>query len=119
MASRSAQDHYSDKSEQSQDDRGGADVPLAKATTVVTDDDDWLADLETAPAHEVESDAEVMAALEAYDPRDDVAAPDPVAPVADWLADVRELARKHGPFAPWQIVEIIRTLNAPADEASR
>jgi hypothetical protein len=119
MASRSAQDHYSDKSEQSQDDRDAADVPLAEATTVVTEADDWLTDLDLTPAAEAESDEEIMAALDSDDPRDDVAAPDPIAPVADWLADVRELARKHGPFAPWQIVQIICALSAPTDEASR
>jgi hypothetical protein len=81
-------------------------------------DDDLLSDLDMAPSLEAESDAEIMAAL---DPSDDDTPdhPLPVTPVADWLPDVQELARKHGPFAPWQIVQIICALNAPADEASR
>ena len=83
------------------------------------DTDDDLSDLDMTRSGEVESDAEIMAALDPSDSPDDVAKPDPVAPVADWLADVRELARKHGPFAPWQILEVIRALNAPADEAGQ
>jgi hypothetical protein len=82
-------------------------------------DDDLLSDLDMTLSAEVESDAEIMRALDAVDPADDVAKSDPVAPVADWLPDVQELARKHGPFAPWQILEIIRALNAPGNEASR
>jgi hypothetical protein len=116
MASRSAQDHYSDKSEQSQDDRDAADVPLAEATPVVTDDDDWLTDLDMTPREE--SDAEIMAALDAIPndgPDDPPIAPEPA--MADWLTDVQELARKHGPFAPWQIVKIICALNAVDDTA--
>jgi hypothetical protein len=137
MASRSAQDHYSDKSEQLQDDRDPADVPLAEATTVVTDHDDLLTDLDMSPREE--SDAEIMAALDpsdldmtpaheavsvaeimaALDAADDVASPDPVAPVADWLTDLRELAQKHGPFSAAQILQIVRELDAPGNEASR
>jgi hypothetical protein len=118
MASRSAQDHYSDKSEQSQDDRELADVPLAGATTAVTDDDDLLTDLDLTPAHEAVSDAEIMAALDAIPndgPDDPPIAPEPA--TAGWLTDIRELARKHGPFAPWQIVQIICALNAGGDPA--
>jgi hypothetical protein len=87
-----------------------------------TIDDDLLADLDMAPDHEVESAEELIAALDLADERARAvisASVADIAPPADWLADVRELARKHGPFAPWQIAQIIRTLNAPADEASR
>jgi hypothetical protein len=119
MASRSAQDHYSDKSEQSQDDRDAADVPLAEATTVATVDDDWLSDLDMTPAIEAESDAEIMAALDDIDPSEFVAASAPAVPVADWLTDVRELARKHGPFSAAQILQMVRELDTPGDEATR
>jgi hypothetical protein len=58
-----------------------------------------------------------MAALDPCEPPDDDTPNGPVAvmPVADWLTDAQELARKHGPFAPWQIVKIICALNAPVD----
>ena len=118
MASRSAQDHYSDKSEQSQDDRDAAGVPLAEATTVVTDDDDWLSDLDMTPALEEASNEEIMRALDS--PDDDTPHhPLPVTPVADWLTDVRELARKHGPFSAAQILQMVRELDTPGDEATR
>ena len=115
MASRSAQDHYSDKCEQSQDDRDVDDAPLVDANAADPVDDNLLSELDMAPAAEACSDAEIMAALDVIDPSDDVAAPEPVTPVADWLTDVQELARKHGPFAPWQIVQIICALNAIED----
>jgi hypothetical protein len=79
-------------------------------------DGDLLSDLDMTPALEAESDAEIMAAL---DPSDDDTPdhPLPVTPIANWLTDVQELARKHGPFAPWQIVQIICALNAVDDPA--
>jgi hypothetical protein len=93
-------------------------VPPTDGIAEVETDDDLLSDLDMSLASDVESNAEIMAAL---DPSDDDAPdhPLPVTPVADWMTDVQELARKHGPFAPWQIVQIIRALNAPADVASR
>jgi hypothetical protein len=104
------------------DDRSAS---VVAANAVIETPDDMLADLDMTPALEAESDEEIMRALDSED--DD--APDhplPIAPepaTADWLTDVRELARKHGPFAPWQIIKIICALNAPADdpavEASR
>jgi hypothetical protein len=81
--------------------------------------DDLLSDLDMTPNAEAESDADIMAALDAAD---DIAAPDPVVPVADWLTDLRELARKHGPFSAVQILQIVRELDAVDDlavEASR
>jgi hypothetical protein len=96
------------------------DVPPADAIAVdpeVETADDLLAELDMTPALEAESDEEIMRALDSSDDIPDH--PLPVTPIADWLTDVQELARKHGPFAPWQIVQIIRALNAPADEASR
>jgi hypothetical protein len=80
--------------------------------------DDLLAELDMTPALEAESDEEIMRALDSSDD-DTPDHPVPVTPVDDWLTDVQELARKHGPFAPWQIVKIICALNAPADGASR
>jgi hypothetical protein len=149
MTSRSAEDNYSDKSEQSPDDREKIDQnevertayarSLEPLTLDVTDippidllavppeaetDDDLLSELDLTPNAEAESDADIMAALDASDPPDDDTPDDPipVTPVVDWLTDVEELARKHRPFAPWQIVQIIRALNAvddPAVEAGR
>jgi hypothetical protein len=75
-----------------------------------------LDDLDMTPAaNEGVSDAEIMAALDSYD---DLVAPDPVAPVADWLTDLRELARKHGPFSAVQILQMVRELD-PVDERVR
>jgi len=86
---------------------------------VDADDDDWLTDLDMTPALEAESDAEIMRAVHAIDLDDCVTAPGPVAPVADWLSDVRELARLYGPFSAAQILQIVRELDVSADEASR
>ena len=75
-----------------------------------TIDDDLLADLEMPPEVEPESAEELIAALDLADEKAAAMIPVSVAditPLAEWLADVRELARKHGPFAPWQIVQII------------
>lgn len=86
-----------------------------------TIDDDLLADLDMAPDSDPKSAEELIAALDLADEKAAALIPVAVAaiaPIAEWLADVRELARKHGPFAPSQIVQIIRALNAPADEAS-
>jgi hypothetical protein len=79
-------------------------------------DDDWLTDLDMTPHAEAETDEAIMAAL---DSSDDLAAPDPVPPVADWLTDVRELALKHGPFSAAQILQIVRELDTPGNEAGR
>jgi hypothetical protein len=120
MASRSVQDHYSDKSEQSQHDGDVADVPLADAIAADPTNDDLLSDFDLTPNAEAESDEEIMKALNAYDAPDDDT-PDestPVTPIADWLTDAQELARKHRPFAPWQIVQIICALNAVDDPAA-
>jgi hypothetical protein len=92
------------------------DPKIIDGSPVDTDDD--LSDLDMTLAAEVESDAEIMRALDPSD-NDTPDNPDPVALVADWLADVRELSRKHGPFARWQIDQIIRELNAPGNEAVR
>lgn len=94
-------------------------VPPTDSNAELEADDDLLSDLDMAPATEVESDAEIMATLDSSDDdtHDDETVP--TAPVAGWLADVRELARKHGPFAPWQIDQIILALSAPDSEASR
>jgi hypothetical protein len=86
---------------------------------VVADEDDLLTDLDPTPNDETESDADIMAALDAYDPPDDVATPDPVAPEAGWLTDVREQARKHGPFSVAQVLQIVRELDSVADEAGK
>ena len=118
MTSRSAQEHYSDKSEESQDDRDVADDRPADVIVADPVDDDWLTDLDMTPHAEAESDAEIMAALDAIDP-DDVTTPDPIAPVDGWLTDLRELARKHGPFSAAQILQIVRELDTPGNEASR
>jgi hypothetical protein len=82
----------------------------------VETDDDLLSDLDLTPSAEAETDAEIMAALNSED--DDTAKHHlSVMPIADWMTDVQELARKHGPFAPWQIVQIICALNAVDDSA--
>lgn len=78
-------------------------------------DDDLLAGLDDMDMSYVESTEEIMAALYASDANDIPDDPVPVAPVADWLIEVRELARKHGPFARWQIDQIVRELEAPVD----
>ena len=104
--------------------RGGIDaaldVPKVDVLAVdieVEDADELLSDFDMSAADSVESDDEIIAALDAHDPRDNVVAPDPVAPVANWLADVRELARRHGPFSAAQTLLIIRELNAVDDPA--
>jgi hypothetical protein len=144
MSSRSAEGYYSDKSEQSQDDREKIDqnevertayarslepltldvtdippIDLLAASPETENDDDLLSELDMTPHAEAESDADIMAALDASDPSDDYALddPTPITPIATWLTDVQELARKHGPFAPWQIVKIICALNAVDDTA--
>src|SRR5665647_1769547 len=77
-------------------------VPPTDGTAEVETDDDLLSDLDMTLASEVESDAEIMAAL---DPSDENTSDHhiPVTPVADWMIDVQELARKHGPFASWPV----------------
>jgi hypothetical protein len=97
------------------DDRSAS---VVAANEVIETADDMLDDLDMTPALEAESNEEIMRALDSEDD-DTPHYPLPVTPVADWLTDVKELARKHGPFAPWQIIKIICALNAPADEASR
>jgi hypothetical protein len=82
---------------------------------VDTDDDDLLSDLDLTPSAEAETDAEIMAALDS----EDEAAPNPVVPADDWLAAVQELARLFGPFSPAQILQIVRELDVPGNEAGR
>jgi hypothetical protein len=86
------------------------------ALSVIEADDDLLSDLDLTPSEEAETDAEIMAALDTIDPAD---YDDPVAPEAGWLIDVRELARKHGPFSAAQILQVVRELDVSGNEASR
>jgi hypothetical protein len=123
MSSRSAEGHYSDKSEQSQEDREKSDQ----------EDKDFFAELTEEKIHELQRTAyarsleplsedeiaEMMAALDDSIGPDEVVAPASVAPVADWLTDLRELARKHGPFSAAQIQQIVRELDAPGKEPGR
>jgi hypothetical protein len=120
MSSPSTKTHYSNKSEE------------AQAYLNKNDDDlDFLAEFTEARICELEREglarehdtgpmppdeiAEMMAALDAYDPPDDVVAPNSVPQDAEWLADFRALARKHRPFSTTQMVEILRALNAADD----
>jgi hypothetical protein len=79
--------------------------------------DDDLIDLEAElqagidACPEIETVESMLASLDDFDPDDAV----PVAPVPDWLIEVRELARKHGPFTPAQIAQTVHELSAPAD----
>lgn len=82
-------------------------------------DDDLLAGLDDMDMSYVESTEEIMAALDASDANDTRHYPVPVAPVADWLVEVRALARKHGPFSAAQITQIVHELEVTAREASR
>ena len=88
-----------------------------------TDDDDWLADLDMSPREE--SNESLIADMEALFSDEEnaieIAASKAEALPAqdDWLNEVRALARKHGPFDSGQIMEVIRTLNAPADGSVR
>jgi hypothetical protein len=97
------------------DDRSAS---VVAANAVIEAPDDLLADLDMTPALEAESDEEIMRAL---DSSDDEAPDHPlsVTPVADWLTDVRELARKHGPFSAAQILQMVRELDVPGHEATR
>jgi hypothetical protein len=120
MSSRSTTTHYGDKSEESQVDLNKND-----------DDLDFLAEFTEARLCELEREglarehdtgpvppdeiAEMMAALDAYDPPADSAAPDPAPLDAEWLADFKALARKHRPFSTTQMVQILRALNAVDD----
>ena len=113
-------DQYSTSDDDSDNNLKKIDLSDAErdAAVVIETADDMLDDLDMTPALEAESNEEIMRALDSEDD-DTPHYPLPVTPVADWLTDVQELARKHGPFAPWQIIKIICALNAPADEASR
>jgi hypothetical protein len=73
--------------------------------------DDLLPDPEDCP----ETDESSLASLDDYDPHE----PDPVALVADWLIEVRELVQRRGPFSAEQIAQIVRELSAPADGSGR
>src|SRR5882762_11568098 len=86
----------------------------------VETDDDWLTDLDLTPNAEAATDENIMKAMELDEEAVEIGAVAraPVAPVAGWLTNVRELARKHGPFAPWQIVQIICARNAVDDPAA-
>jgi hypothetical protein len=76
-------------------------------------DDDLEADLQAAidGCPEIETVESMLASLDDFD----TDYPVPVAPVPDWLIEVRELARKHGPFTPAQIAQTVHELSAPAD----
>jgi hypothetical protein len=116
MSSPSGHDHYSDKSEQSQEDREKRDQ----------EDCDFFAEFTEEKIHELQRTAyarslepmseaeiaEMMASLDASDAPADGAAPDPAPQEADWLADFRELAQKHGPFSASQILQIVRELDS-------
>jgi hypothetical protein len=122
MSSRSTKTHYSKKSEEAQADLNKND-----------DDLDFLAEFTEARICELEREglarehdtgpmppdeiAEMMAALDGYDPPPDGAAPVPVPQDAEWLADFKALARKHRPFSTAQVVEIVRALHRANDPA--
>jgi hypothetical protein len=78
---------------------------------VETDD---LLDLDRGPTAEAESDADLMKALDS----EDFVASTPAPQEAEWLADFKALARKHGPFSTSQVMEIFRALNAGDDPAA-
>lgn len=95
---------------------------VVAANEVIETADDMLDDLDMTPAHEAESDAEIMAALDADDAPADSAVPAPAPQDAEWLADFKALALKHRPFSSDQVVEIVRVLyraNDLAVEAER
>jgi hypothetical protein len=120
MASRSAQDHYSDKCEQSQDDHERTDQ----------EERDFLAEFTLEKIHELErsayeqssepwSAAEIAELMAALGPSDsDVVAPASIPQDAEWLVDFKALARKHRPFSTTQMVQILRALNAVDDPAA-
>jgi hypothetical protein len=123
MASRSAYDHCSDKSEQSQKDREKSDqedrdflAEFTEARIYELEREGLAREHDTGPVHPDEI-AEMMAALGASDAPADGAAPDPAPQEAEWLADFRALARKHQPFSTVQMVQILRVLNAVEDVA--
>jgi hypothetical protein len=85
-------------------------------TKLMESADDLLDDLDLwAPIVEEPTEA-MMAALDAV-PNDGPDDPIVPAPLADWLVEVRALAQKHGPFATWQVVQIIRELGKVIDPA--
>lgn len=121
MSSRSDKDYYSDKSEQSQEDRDKSEQEdrdfLAEFTEEKIDELQRAAHARSLePLSEAEI-AEMMAALDPSDPPDGVAAPDTVPQEAAWLADFRTLARKHRPFSTAQVVEIVRALHRANDSS--
>ena len=86
-------------------------------------DDDLL---DPGPTAEVESDADLMKALDSdfvaastaprcAAPCAGPATPTPAPLDADWLADFKAVARKHRPFSTTQMVQILRALNAVDD----
>lgn len=123
MSSRSAKDYYSDKSEQSQEDREKSDQQerdfLAEFSEEKIDELQRAAYARRLEPLGDDEIAEMMADLDDSIGPDEVVAPDPVAPIADWLTDLRELAREHGPFSAAQILQIVRELDAPGNEPGR
>jgi hypothetical protein len=126
MSSRSAEGHYSEKCEESQADREKREQEDLDFFAEFTEEK--INELQRAayarslePLSEAEI-AEMMAALDAGDPPADGAMHVPAPQDAEWLADFKALARKHRPFSPAQVVEIVRTLhraNDPTIEAGQ
>lgn len=79
----------------------------------IEDDGDLIFDLDLVAAGD--GDEDILAALDklAVSSSDGPAVPDTVASVEpEWLVDVRELVRRHGPFSPAHVMKIIPILTA-------
>jgi hypothetical protein len=83
--------------------------------------DDLLSDLDIMPDVDVESDESSIASLDASDENAvEIATVSGtvIAPSAEWMNKIREIARDYGPFASHEIVQIIRELNRAPNPAS-
>ncbi|MBR1223764.1 hypothetical protein JQ600_02480 [Bradyrhizobium sp. AUGA SZCCT0176] len=80
-------------------------------------EDDILSDLDLWA--EGDGDEDISAAIAMLDVSlsDDTTVPNTVVVDPEWMADVRELARKHGPFSTAHIMKITPILLASHDRA--
>jgi hypothetical protein len=101
-----------------------SDPECAENLKIIEDDLNFEAELQAAidRAPTEESDESVLAAIDAFDdlpPAEEAAIELANTKAAALAAAVRELVRAHGPFDSWQIDQIMRTLNTPADGPAR
>jgi hypothetical protein len=102
------------------------DKSLGESKASIDADDDLLSDLDMTS--EIETPEALMSDLDASDENAiEIATASssrigpsatPIASSEEWMDKIREVARDHGPFAPHEIVQIIRELNRAPDPTS-